>query len=433
VVTETQEESMIGTRLRRLRLARELTQRELAEPKYTHAYVSTIEAGRRNPSREALEHFAGKLGVDVDELLTGKPADLEARLDARLMQARIDLSAGRLDGADEALGSIAREAKRYQLSRIEAKAEDARGLLLERRGKPEEALQHYQRAEEIVRSGPADAMADAVAGKARCFQALGDVRYAIHIMESLVDSLDRDGIRDPNALARLYSSLLDAYMDAGLVERAAASAIELERLGPRLTDPVRIGQMHMHVAHMYLVQGRVEDAQHSLQRAEDAHRQLDLQAETGHAYLAKGYVKTRDGRLDEARQDLEHALAIFEETSDEKDLTRTLNELARIERLEGRTDRARELLERSISIMGDSDTPILAWAHRELGLVLTESEPDGAEKNFRLAIELFERSEQAVEIAVTYRALGDLLHAQGEGEASCEAYRTGILALEPRL
>src|SRR6266545_465868 len=366
----SEEASMIGTRLRRLRLARGLTQRELAEPKYTHAYVSTIEAGRRNPSREALEHFAGKLGVDVDELLTGKP---------------------------------------------------------------EEALQHYQRAEEIVRSGPADAMADAVAGKARCFQALGDVRYAIHILESLVDSLDRDGIRDPNALARLYSSLLDAYMDAGLVERAAASAIELERLGPRLTDPVRIGQMHMHVAHMYLVQGRVEDAQHSLQRAEDAHRQLDLQAETGHAYLAKGYVKTRDGRLDEARQDLEHALAIFEETSDEKDLTRTLNELARIERLEGRTDRARELLERSISIMGDSDTPILAWAHRELGLVLTESEPDGAEKNFRLAIELFERSEQAVEIAVTYRALGDLLHAQGEGEASCEAYRTGILALEPRL
>src|SRR6266511_3513830 len=147
----SEEASMIGTRLRRLRLARALTQRELAEPKYTHAYVSTIEAGRRNPSREALEHFAGKLGVDVDELLTGKPADLEARLDARLMQSRIDLSAGRLDEAD-----------------------DGRGLLKERRGMPEQALDHYQRAEEIVRSGPASARADAVSGKARCFQALGD-------------------------------------------------------------------------------------------------------------------------------------------------------------------------------------------------------------------------------------------------------------------
>jgi len=429
----SEEASMIGTRLRRLRLARALTQRELAEPKYTHAYVSTIEAGRRNPSREALEHFAGKLGVDVDELLTGKPADLEARLDARLMQSRIDLSAGRLDEADEALGSIAREAKRYHLSRIEAKAEDARGLLKERRGLPEQALDHYQRAEEIVRSGPASARADAVSGKARCFQALGDVRYAIHMLETLLDTLEREQIRDPEALTRLYSSLLDAYLDAGLYERAAASAVELDRLAPKLADPLRVAQMHLNVAHLYLVQGAIDDAERSLQRAEDAYRHLNLKAETGYAFLAKGYVKTRDGRLDEAREDLEHALAIFEETGDEKDLTRTLNELARIERLEGRTDRARELLERSISIMGDSDTPILAWAHRELGLVLTDSQPDGAEKNFRLAIELFERSEQAVEIAVTYRALGDLLHARGEGEASCEAYRTGILALEPRL
>jgi transcriptional regulator with XRE-family HTH domain len=90
---------MIGTRLRRLRLAQGLTQRELAAPKYTHAYVSTIEAGRRTPSREALEHFAGRLGVDVDELRTGKPADLEARLHVRLIGARVDLSAGHVDRA----------------------------------------------------------------------------------------------------------------------------------------------------------------------------------------------------------------------------------------------------------------------------------------------------------------------------------------------
>ncbi len=72
---------MIGSRLRRLRVARGLTQKELAAPAYTHAYVSTIESGRRNPSRGALEHFAAKLGVDVDELETGRPADLSARLE----------------------------------------------------------------------------------------------------------------------------------------------------------------------------------------------------------------------------------------------------------------------------------------------------------------------------------------------------------------
>jgi tetratricopeptide (TPR) repeat protein len=191
--------------------------------------------------------------------------------------------------------------------------------------------------------------------------------------------------------------------------------------------------MHMNVARLYLTQGKIEDAERSLQRAEDAYRQLNLKTEMGYAHLARGYVLTRDGKPQEARQELEQALATFEETSDEKNLVRALNELARTERLQGNADRARTLLERSIALMGDSDTPILAWAHRELGLTLSDREPSHAEKNFRIAIELYERSEQAVDIAVTYRALGDLLCARGDDGAGCEAYRTGILALEPHL
>ncbi len=272
-----------------------------------------------------------------------------------------------------------------------------------------------------------------MAGTARCLQAQGDVRYAIHILDSLVESLDRDGVRDPEALVRLYSSLLDAYLDAGLYERAAACAAELDRLAPRLTDPLRLAHMHLHVAHLYLVRGDMQDAERSLQRAEDAYRHLNLKVETGYAFLAKGYVLTRDGRLDEARHELEEALAIFEVTGDGKDLTRALNELARVERLEGRMERARELLERSITIMGASDAPILAWAHRELGVVLTDSDPAGAEKSLRSAIELYERSDQPVELAVSYRALGDLQQSQGDAEAACESYRTGIVGLEPRL
>ena len=63
---------MIGTRLRQIRVARGMTQAELASPRYTHAYVSAIEAGRRQPSTKAIEHFAARLGVDPDELMTGR-------------------------------------------------------------------------------------------------------------------------------------------------------------------------------------------------------------------------------------------------------------------------------------------------------------------------------------------------------------------------
>lgn len=424
---------MVGSRLRRLRLDRGLTQKELAAPRYTHAYISSIESGRRRPSRDALEHLAGKLQIGVEELLTGRPPDLAARLELRLQESRVALSDGRLEDADKILRAVAREARKYDLPRLEAKAEEGRGLWLERRGETEAALEAFQRAEEILRDEPAGARADAIAGKARCFLGIGDTRYAVHVLETLLRQMEVDGLADPEALARVHASLVDAYLDAGLYERAAISAAELDRLAPRLEDAGRLAQMHMNVARLHLVEGRIEDAVRSLHRAEDAYRRLELHTELGGAYLARGYVLSREGDLAGARAELEEAVSVFEDTANDKDLARALNELARVERLEGRPERARELLERSIGLSGESDTPVAAWAKRELGLVLTELEPTSAEKHFRAAIELYERTEQVVDIAVTYRALGDLLAAQGDPTGGCEAYRTGILALEPRL
>ena len=60
---------MIGTRLRQIRVARGMTQVELASPRYTHAYVSAIEAGRRQPSTKAIEHFASGSDSEAQNVL----------------------------------------------------------------------------------------------------------------------------------------------------------------------------------------------------------------------------------------------------------------------------------------------------------------------------------------------------------------------------
>ena len=423
----------IGTRLRRLRVDRGLTQRELGGARYTHAYVSTIEAGRRRPSREAIEHFAAVLGVRAEELETGRAPDLEARLRFRLQEARVQISDGRSDEAAAGLRQVVRDAKRYGLPRLQARAEEVRGLFAQRAGRPEEALQHYQLTEDLLRDDPPTARADAVNGKAACFAALGDVRYAVFLLETLLDEIERAGLRDPDALARVHAGLVYSYLDAGLLEKAAASATELERLAPRIEEPARIAQMHMNVARQYLTSGRVEDATASLQRAEDAYRQLGLVTELGGAHLARGFVLSRQGSLEEARLELDEARAIFERTENTKDLTRTLNELARVARLQGRTGDTTALLEHSIALLGTNDDPILAWAHLELGTVLSDLGDPRAEKHVRMAVELYERTEQPVGLAVSYRALGDLLLAQGDEAGGHEAFRTGILAIEPLL
>jgi transcriptional regulator with XRE-family HTH domain len=57
----------IGQRLRRLRLERGLSQRELSSAGVSYAYISRIEAGARRPSVKALRQLSPKLGVDLIE------------------------------------------------------------------------------------------------------------------------------------------------------------------------------------------------------------------------------------------------------------------------------------------------------------------------------------------------------------------------------
>lgn len=60
----------VGARLRTARLARKLTQGQLARPEFSVSYVSAIERGQIHPSLRALEIFAQRLGLSSSDLLT---------------------------------------------------------------------------------------------------------------------------------------------------------------------------------------------------------------------------------------------------------------------------------------------------------------------------------------------------------------------------
>src|SRR5690348_16373976 len=89
----------VGERLRRLRLERGLSQRDLSSPGVSYAYISRIEAGARRPSVKALRMLAQKLGVTAEYLETGSEIrDVEERelqiadaeLELRLVEATDD-------------------------------------------------------------------------------------------------------------------------------------------------------------------------------------------------------------------------------------------------------------------------------------------------------------------------------------------------------
>src|SRR5690242_21418118 len=100
----------IGQRLKRLRLERGLSQRELAAPGVSYAYISRIEAGTRQPSVKALRRLAVKLGVTADYLETGSDLDPSHDRELRLADLELAVRLGEADGAEAGLTELAGEA-----------------------------------------------------------------------------------------------------------------------------------------------------------------------------------------------------------------------------------------------------------------------------------------------------------------------------------
>jgi transcriptional regulator with XRE-family HTH domain len=122
----------VGARLKRLRLERGLSQRDLSSPGISYAYISRIEAGARTPSVKALRRIAGKLGVTVEHLETGAPTPTELGVsDAGVVYASLTTAELRAIRAAAAAGARA-AAHRAAEQVIEDRRESERATLRKR-------------------------------------------------------------------------------------------------------------------------------------------------------------------------------------------------------------------------------------------------------------------------------------------------------------
>ncbi len=144
-VSDVSSTESIGARLKRLRLQRGLSQRDLSSPGVSYAYISRIEAGARTPSVKALRKLAQKLKVSVEYLETGRDIrDVDDR-ELRLADAELDLRLnGDSPGADDKLDQIRAEASAAGDLTSALRAQMALGLLSAERGNHLEAVERLE-------------------------------------------------------------------------------------------------------------------------------------------------------------------------------------------------------------------------------------------------------------------------------------------------
>ncbi|CAL9505218.1 hypothetical protein SUDANB96_03558 [Streptomyces sp. enrichment culture] len=425
---ERDDPETIGRRVQRLRRERGLTQRQLAEPAYTPAYISTLEAGKVRPSDEALRHLARRLGVGFEELAIGRPARLVTDLRLRLTGAQRTLAMGEAQEAAGLYAELLAEAERHGLVEEQATALLGLGECGLDTGDIVAARGHFERAERALADAPLPARVPALRGRAVSHYLAGELRYAVYLLESTLDELNRGGLHDPDALLLLYTGVIAPYMDMGAHARAAQAAEFALALAPQAGDPALVARMHRSVARTLLAEGRTAEADASLAKAAEMYRQLKIRTELANCHWMRGYVYAQNGDLERAEGELRAAQDMLSSQRSALYSSQVAVELADVLHRRGKSEEAAALLHGVLGDLSPERGAVhSAAAHRLLGIIAEDArDTEAAEEHYVRALSLLERAGAAGDLADLCRLLGDLLRRTGRVEAALDAYRTGL-------
>jgi tetratricopeptide (TPR) repeat protein len=429
--SEGQAES-IGQRLRRLRHERGLSQRELASPGVSYAYISRIEAGARRPSVKALRMLAKKLGVSADYLETGSEIrDIEAR-ELRIADAELELRLAETpEEAEQKLEQLRNEALSAGDAVAASRANIALGLAAAAGGRNADAIERLQSGLELSPVSPS-VRPDVFATLGRAHAATARPDKAVELFERCLEEISQDAPEDLTAQVRFTTYLSYALTDLGDLERAQEVLDRALDQADSMTDAYSRVRLYWSLARIADLQGQPAVALDYVRRAIAL---LDVTDDTLHlarAHLLCGSILISQGRADDAGRHFDLAEQLFGANPEPEDVANLYTDQSRRSTLMGDGDAAVQRAKAALEAIGDEyhrERGNALWALAE-GLALTGV--DGADKAFREATTTLDEQGHRRDYVEAYRAWGKFLRRSGREEEALEVLeRAADLASEP--
>jgi tetratricopeptide (TPR) repeat protein len=421
----------VGARLKRLRLARNLSQRELAAPGVSYAYISRIEAGTRQPSVKALRRLAEKLGVTTDYLEFGREIDERDARELRLTEAELALRLGDASTAVRSLQELYHEAIRAADRSSAARAQIALALASDERGEHADAVTRFHEAFELDRPSPL-VRHDVFATLGRAYSALGQTDRAIELYRDCLEEVALLAPDNGTLRTRYRIYLSYALSDAGDLQRAEAVLREALEENPADDDPHMRIRLHWSLARLAEMEGRSSAALRHARRAialleatED-----DLHQARAHVLAAWILNSAEDGGS--ALDELDKAEALFGRAAPADDLAMVALERARAAALLGDVAAAEAQAREALTICGGEYGAVQGSAYCALGAALAlRGDLDGASESFRAGVDLLAEHRRWRDASHACRTWGAALRAGGrETEALDVLERASELALK---
>ena len=405
----------IGRRLRRLRLERGLSQRELAAPGVSYAYISRIEAGARRPSVKAIRTIATKLGVSAEYLETGSEVSASEARELRLAEAEIRL---RLEGRVPTgeLEEILAEAIAAADVAATVRAHIALGFSAAAQGNHVEAIEHLEEAVDSDLMNPAS-RPDIFATLGHAYSEAGHPDRSAQLFERAVEDLDRLAPEDTAARIRFSTYLSYALTDLGDLE--GARRVVEDALGQsdseEAVDPYTRVRLHWSLGRISHEQAKPLVALEHFRRAVALLETTEDTVHQGRAYLScAAAILAAEQSVSEATFQLEqaeHLLGARPEPGDLAVLRRHQSVCASRsgDYVEG-ARRAREAQVAAAQLPNQYGLATWVLAEAMAGL----NEPD-AGTTFVSAISQLEQHGTVREYAESLRAYGRYLRTMGMG------------------
>lgn len=411
----------IGGRLKAARLRAGLTQQQLAEGRYTKAYVSALENGLVKPSMAALTFFAERLGVAPSSLLSDV-APAWSRLEADLL-----LAAARWQDAGEAYAALL-ESETDRGMRAELLVGRAEALL--RLDRPADASGAAAEAAEIFRSlgrEPDQRRAEYWLAGAQHGQANDEEARAL--LDAILAAVRNGLLVEPDFHVRVLMARATIEAHDGDHARALAYLEELRAMQEGL-DPRRRATFLFDLALSYRSTGDIEAAIRTGLQSLVLFRRLEAEAEMAalENELALSFISIAN--VARAREFADSASQRFAALGDDWWLAHVADTQARIELAAGdpatATVRAREALalaERTSNVKAQIDALLTAAKASS-----ATGDPTAARGAYEHAAALARSADRPWRLREVLGEWADLLAGLGEHREAYELSREALRA-----
>jgi transcriptional regulator with XRE-family HTH domain len=410
----------VGERIHQARMRANLTQRQLAEGRYTAAYISALERGLAKPSMAALTFLSERLGVSVPDLVAEERPAL-GRLEADLMLASGDPQ-GALDRYDELL-EAAGEDRRFRAEVLRGRAE-----ALCRLDRAADAIRPASEAAELFDTlgAPADA-AWARYWLAGAHYLSDNTAEAQAIYQQLL-AQDRAGLKvAPDFRFRLLTQLGNTEAWDGSPERALTYMEEARSL----LDNISTRQRAAFLSALSLQYRRAGDLERSIRAGTESlalYRAAETEREEAvlEMNLAITYVEL--GSVANAKSHLGRARLLAERHDDALILAEVAEAEARVALESGDEAAAAERAHVALEAADAGGSYLVAvGAHRTLGrLAHRRNDRDEADAAFGRAAALLRRHRSRTQLRELLAEWAELRSRWGDVSGANELYAEAL-------